>query len=166
MAAALAAAMPLMTGGIDRDSAFAERILASHNRERTTLGVRPLQWDDRLAAQAQAWADHLARTGKFEHSPANPFDGATAGENLWTGTKGAYSPEEMVGYWIDEKADFKPGVFPAVSRSGDLQAVGHYTQLIWRQTTRIGCGIASTSADDILVCRYMVSGNVIGERVI
>ena len=165
-AVALAAAMPLLTGGIDRDSAFAERILASHNRERTALGVRPFKWDDRLARQAQAWADHLARTGRFEHSPADPFDGATPGENLWIGTRGAYSPEEMVGYWIDEKSNFKPGVFPAVSHTGDLQAVGHYTQLIWRETTRIGCGVASSGAEEVLVCRYIVSGNVIGQRPI
>ncbi|NNM76145.1 SCP-like extracellular [Sphingomonas sp. ID1715] len=166
LAAALAVAMPLLTGGVDRDSAFAERILASHNRERSALGVQPLKWDERLAAQAQAWADHLARTGRFDHSPAGPFDRTMAGENLWAGTAGAYAPEEMVGYWINEKADFKPGVFPAVSHTGDLQAVGHYTQLIWRETTRVGCGVARSGDDDILVCRYLTSGNVIGERVI
>jgi hypothetical protein len=166
LAVALGAAMPLLTGGIDRESAFAERILASHNRERTALGARPVRWDNSLAAQAQAWADHLARTGRFEHSPSSPLDESTAGENLWTGTAGAFSPEDMVGYWIDEKADFKPGVFPAVSRTGDLQAVGHYTQLIWSRTTRIGCGRATGAGGDVLVCRYVTSGNVVGERPI
>jgi hypothetical protein len=166
VAAALMSAWPLLAGGIDRNSAFAERILACHNRERAALNIHSLFWDEGLARDAQAWADHLARTGRLEHSPETPAGMSGAGENLWAGTAGAYSPEEMVGHWVEEKRDYTPGVFPAVSRSGDFSAVGHYTQLIWRRTARVGCGLGHGADEDVLVCRYQAAGNVVGERPI
>jgi hypothetical protein len=163
---ALSAALPVLAGSIDRASSFDSRVLAAHNRERTALGVPALTWDTRLAADAKAWAEHLARTNSFEHSPSDPSDMDAPGENLWAGTVGQYAPEEMVQLWIEEKADFKPGVFPYVSKSENLEAVGHYTQLIWKGTARIGCAVSSSSKEDILVCRYSTAGNVIGERPI
>ena len=155
-----------MTGAVDRTSAIEQRLLAAHNRERASVAVPSLAWDKALAADAAVWADALARTNSFEHSPANPADPEVQGENLWAGTPGAWAPEEMVGYWVAEKRDYKPGIFPAVSRSGDLEQVGHYTQLIWRSTRNVGCAVDRSRREDILVCRYSEGGNVIGERVI
>ncbi len=164
LSAALTAALPVMAGSVDRESNFSERVLAAHNRERVAMGVPALGWDPRLEASAREWADNIARTGSFEHSPTDPSDMSAPGENLWAGTADAYSPEEMVGLWIEEKADFKPGTFPFISRSENLEAVGHYTQLIWRRTGRVGCAKSSNGKEDFLVCRYSLSGNVIGER--
>jgi hypothetical protein len=161
----MAMAAPLMIGGTGRTSSLEARLLAAHNRERAAIGVPPLQWDDSLAADAKIWADALAATNSFVHSPADPSDPEVEGENLWAGTRGAWSPEEMVGLWIAEKRDYTPGVFPAVSRSGDYEQVGHYTQVIWRNTRRVGCALASGAREDILVCRYSEGGNVIGEQV-
>jgi hypothetical protein len=158
---ALVAAMPCLAGAVGRTNALEARLLAAHNRERAALDVPPLAWDPALAADAKAWADSLARTGRFEHSVSNED-----GENLWAGTPGAWSPEEMVGLWLAEKRDYRPGIFPAVSRSGDLRNVGHYTQVIWRNTRRVGCALASGAREDVLVCRDAEGGNVIGERVL
>jgi hypothetical protein len=163
---ALALSAPLMTGSVDRTSNLDQRLLAAHNRERVRVGVPALSWDARLAADARIWADALANTDSFEHSPADPSDPDVQGENLWAGTRGAWAPEEMVGLWIAERRDYKPGIFPAVSRSGDLEKVGHYTQVIWRNTRRVGCALAQGVREDVLVCRYSEGGNVIGERPI
>ena len=73
-------------------------------------------------------------------------------------------PETMVGQWVAEKHDFKPGVFPNNSISGDLNRVGHYTQLMWRNSRAVGCAVAQGGEADFLVCRYSAGGNVIGER--
>ena len=54
------------TGNASAD--FVNTILAVHNRERAAVGVPPLVWSDKLAADAKTWAEHLAATGKFEHS--------------------------------------------------------------------------------------------------
>lgn len=72
----------------------------------------------------------------------------------------------MVELWIAEKAFYVPGVFPANSRSGRVQDVGHYTQLIWKDTTHVGCGIGRGRQEEILVCRYHRPGNIIGRRPI
>jgi uncharacterized protein YkwD len=136
---------------------FDERILVAHNEERQSLGQKPLRWSPQLAADAKTWADHLAETSTFEHAAEVP--GKPQGENLWTGTKLAYGPEQMVGAWIDEKKIYKPGLFPNVSTTGIWEQVGHYTQLIWYNTTDIGCAKAANQQDDYLVCRYFPAGN-------
>lgn len=156
----------LMIGSVGRTTGIEQRLLAAHNRERTAMGVPRLAWDPRLSADAAVWARALAATGRFEHSPADQHDPAVPGENLWAGTPGAWTPEAMVGHWIDEKRDYTPGIFPAVSKSGDLAKVGHYTQVIWRGTRAVGCALARGATEDILVCRYAEGGNVIGERPI
>ena len=57
------------------------------------------------------------------------------------GTRGAFSPEQMVGNWIAEKAHYRHGQFPYVSRTGNWADVAHYTQVVWRGTTHVGCAI-------------------------
>ncbi len=141
----------------------AQRLLQSHNIERQRVGVRPLVWSDRLAKDAAIWAHYLAATGRFEHAPNRP-ENDLEGENLWMGTVGAYTPEEMVGGWVDERADFVPGTFPRVTRTANWEDVGHYTQLIWHSTTQVGCAVAHNKSDDVLVCRYATPGNWMGEN--
>lgn len=139
------------------------RLLALHNRERAAVATPSLAWDAGLAAAAGPYAEALARRGRLAHSPAESRPGQ--GENLWMGTRGAYSLEEMVDAWAAEKRLFQPGTFPEVSDSGHWQDVAHYTQMIWRGTARIGCAVRSSAGADVLVCRYVPPGNVAGQRV-
>ncbi|MDF5711941.1 MAG: CAP family protein [Nostoc sp. S4] len=132
-------------------------ILAEHNKYRAEVGVPPLQWSENLAASAQKWANHLAATGTFEHSGA--------GENLASGTAGAYSVTQLIDLWGHEKKNFKNGIFPDVSTTGHWENVGHYTQVVWRKTREVGCGLASGHGKDFLVCHYNPAGNFIGQRV-
>jgi hypothetical protein len=161
-AAALALAAPLLAGATGRLTSLDERLLAAHNRERSAEGVAPLAWDPALAAEAAAWGDELAASGSFEHDPDTDGE-EPQGENLWAGTKGAYAPEEMVEGWIEEKRHFRRGRFPDNSATGDFADVGHYTQLMWRDTGRVGCALARGAAEEVLVCRYRTAGNVVGE---
>ncbi|HET7086495.1 MAG TPA: CAP domain-containing protein [Rhizomicrobium sp.] len=142
--------------------AFDQRILAAHNRERSGLGLVPLSWNSALARAARRWADYLATTGRFEHAPENST--APEGENLWAGTKGSFAPEAMVDAWVREKRFFHPGPFPNNSTTGRWEDVGHYTQLVWRATTQVGCAEAASDNEDILVCRYAEAGNYRGEQ--
>ena len=86
------------------------RLLALHNRERSEAGIPPLSWDARLAADSAAYGPQLARLGRLAHSPRESRPGQ--GENLWMGTAGAFSVEEMVGGWAGERRLFRPGIFP------------------------------------------------------
>jgi uncharacterized protein YkwD len=145
-------------------SAFSARLLLAQNAERRSLGLRPMRWDPQLAAAASTYANEMAATGEWGHS--DDEDRPDQGENLWMGTRGAYTAEEMVGDWIAEKKVFRAGVFPDVSSTGNWADVGHYTQIVWADTDRIGCGLGSSSDDDYLVCRYAHAGNVMGEAVL
>lgn len=146
----------------DLPAGFDERILAAQNRERLGLGLHALRWNDALAQSAKDWANYLASSGRFEHSPENTKK--PEGENLWAGTKGYYSPEAMVDGWVREKRYFQPGLFPNNSTTGRVEDVGHYTQLVWRATSEVGCAKATSAQEDILVCHYSEAGNYVGER--
>jgi len=160
---ALLACSPLLAGGTTFRADFNARLLAAQNAERAAMGVQPLAWNDQLAKDARIWADELASSGRFEHSP-DEFGKELQGENLWAGTPRAYSPEEMVHLWVAEKKDYRPGVFPNNSRSGDVENVGHYTQVIWRETRQVGCATAVGANEEFLVCRYSEAGNIYGQR--
>jgi hypothetical protein len=165
LVAAAAALVPVagQAASVSFATQFPARILAAHNAERARTGLPPLAWDNGLGAGAAAYARQLAFTGRFEHSNRQARRGT--GENLWKGSHGAFSVEAMVGGWSSEKRWFRPGTFPYVSRTGSWEDVGHYTQMIWPTTQRVGCALASTPRVDYLVCRYGTAGNIDGRRV-
>lgn len=158
-------AQPIVPIALPRDStpsnAVEARLLAAHNVERRRVGAPALIWDDALAAEAGGWARQLLASGRFEHD----LSGHGHGENLWTGWGGrVWTPEEMVAEWADEKRDYVRGLFPNVSRTGNWTAVGHYTQMVWRGTTHVGCAIVSRADRSVLACRYSPPGNIDGRR--
>lgn len=146
-----------------RPVAVSTELLTAHNRERAMARVQPIAWDESLAVAAASYARQLASSGTLRHSRRETRP--DQGENLWMGTRGAYSPAQMVGNWASEKRYFRPGVFPAVSSTGNWADVGHYSQMIWPTTARLGCAIASNASADFLVCRYAPAGNIDGRRV-
>lgn len=158
--ALLAASMATPAAAQSFAAQFPARILAAHNAARAEAGVPPMMWDNALGAGAAAYAQQLAMSGRFEHSDRHARRGI--GENLWMGSHGAFSPEAMVGGWASEKRWFVPGTFPNNSRTGSWEDVGHYTQMIWPSTQRVGCALASTGRIDYLVCRYATAGNMDG----
>jgi hypothetical protein len=143
--------------------ALYQRIVESQNGERERLGLRNLAWDPSLAAAAANYANELAATDRWQHSPWESRVGQ--GENLWMGTHDAFTPREMVDGWLAERSLFHSGTFPNVSTSGSWHDVGHYTQLIWPGTDRVGCAVRSSADWDYLVCRYSGPGNVMGDPV-
>ena len=145
-------------------SNIAIRLLAAHNSERAKVGVPPLQWDYTLAAAAGSYGPALASLGRLQHSPRASRPGQR--ENLWRGTRGTFSPEQMVAGWVEEKAYFQAGLFPHVSSTGNWIDVSHYTQMIWRSTTRVGCSIYAIENAEYLICRYSPPGNIDGKPVL
>jgi hypothetical protein len=157
----LVAAWLAFAGAIPPVTGLEAQILDAHNAERLALGLPPLKWNAALAHGARQWSDHLAATGRFEHSPNGSVQ-LLLGENIWGGTPGAFRPQRMVAAWIAEKQFYRPGIFPSNSTTGNVQDVSHYTQVIWRTTQEVGCGLSRSENEEILVCRYSAPGNVIG----
>lgn len=136
-------------------------LLAAHNKYRHEVGVPPLKWSDTLAATAQSWADHLANEVRaLKHSGA-----LATGENLAMWTTRQASLTKLVDLWGAEKAYFIDTTFPHVSRTRHWKSVAHYTQIVWRNTTEVGCGLATGGGIDYLVCHYSPQGNFKGQKV-
>lgn len=151
------------TGVAPRGAAMLRQaMIDAHNRARGAVGVPALAWNPALAEDAAVYARELARTGRFEHAK-QPQGALRQGENLWTGTRGAYRYEEMAGHWVDERRYYRAAPTPDFSTSGRWEDVAHYTQIIWRGTTQFGCAEASNRTDDYVVCRYTPPGNVVGQ---
>lgn len=132
-----------------------QEIVDTHNRLRAEVNVPPLTWSAELAGYAQEWADYLSETNSFGHSSGNDRSGA--GENIAAGS----SVGQMLGLWADEKDDYNGST--GSCRSG--RVCGHYTQMVWRNTTEIGCGIAPhRTYGGVMVCNYSPPGNYVGQR--
>ncbi len=140
--------VPMLFSSAGYDQTLHGRLLEAHNRERAALQLPPLRWDPALAASAASYGPTLAAMGGLRHSPRAGRTGQS--ENLWMGTRAAYTPEKMVGHWIDERREFRPGVFPFVTSTGNWADVGHYTQIIWPSTQRVGARSASPPAPTFL----------------
>ena len=125
-----------------------QELLLLHNQARKEFGSQPLTWSDELAAGAQQWAQHLAGNGLFEHSNG-PY-----GENLAM----ASDMEQAFGLWYDERKLYHPGSVFSMD-------CAHYTQVVWHDTKRLGCGKAETpDGMTIWVARYDPPGNYDGEK--
>lgn len=132
--------------------------LRLHNLARDQFGVAPVTWSPALESEARAYASQMASTGIYQHD-TTAGRRAKMGENLWRGQRGVFSYDVMIGLMVDEGQLFRPGRFPAVSRTGEWHDVGHYTQMIWPSTTEVGCAVAASATTDYLVCRYAPTGN-------
>lgn len=159
LAAAAAAMQPSRNAPDIDDAAFRNAIIAMHDAERAQVGAPPLAWSPALARAADQWASHLAQIDDLVHWGESGEADNGQGENLWMGTRGAYRLPQMVGGWSEEK---KP-LARMASWEDDYEKVGHYTQMVWRDTRKVGCAVRSNRSNDILVCRYWPAGNVMGQ---
>ena len=127
----------------------------AHNQWRSKLGLPPLRWSDEVANVAQEHANYLASTGRFEHNPATRY-----GENLFMAIGKQYSPTEVVDDWGSEVAYYDYATNSC--RPGEM--CGHYTQLVWRDTTEVGCAVARSGNREVWVCNYNPTGNYRGQK--
>jgi uncharacterized protein YkwD len=144
----------------DADLADPSAYVDAHNRVRAAVaepaGYKgawtpppPLSWSDEVAASAQGWANHLRddRQCKLEHD-----DNSRLGENLAVGKD--MNVAQAVQMWADEARHYSYSPVYAFEIP-----TGHYTQMVWRKTTNIGCGFATCGSKVIIVCRYSPPGN-------
>jgi len=147
------------TPPVEKDSVFIRSMVKEHNVFRSELQLSFLEWSADLANDAKAWANHLAEIDKGDHDRSIR---GREGENIWWGTAGAFTYAEMVDFWGNEKKNFVYNIFPDCSQGHAI--VGHYTQVVWKNTTKVGCALATNGEKDYLVCRYSPAGNIIGQN--
>lgn len=141
----------------DREPNAMKGITERHNYWRAELGLPPLRWSNELAKVAQNWANELKKRGcEMEHS-TNKY-----GENIyWYKGSKRSSPQKAVDAWAAEKQYFN---FEKLECNGHWSKCGHYTQLIWENTKKVGCGVAYCGDEEIWVCNYEPAGNVVGQK--
>jgi len=131
----------------------AHELLDAHNAARARVGCPPLVWSPGLAGEARHWADQLLVTHTFAQQPNDPH-----GENLFLVTGGIVTSAEVVQTWVAERGDYNPN---ANSCAG---VCAHYTQVVWRTTREVGCGMAFDGYREVWVCEYDPPGNAAGVR--
>ncbi|HET7844600.1 MAG TPA: CAP domain-containing protein [Xanthomonadales bacterium] len=133
-----------------------ERLLALHNRCRETAAPTPkpalpaLEWNDEAAKVAQRWADRCV----FEHNRKR----GDYGENIAFYTRPAIDGLALL--WLAEARDYSW----QRDRCTTGRVCGHYTQVVSRRTTSVGCAAAKCPFGRYLVCDYAPPGNLIGKR--
>ena len=159
-------------------------ITNAHNTIRADHGLEPLVWDGELAGIADEWAEHLATVNNcvMEHRPSrqvnldmdgipvvgtgNYVNGMFIGENLyWQQTMQTpiplAIPADVVNAWASEIQfyDYETNSCEAG------QMCGHYTQVVWAETKRVGCSyrVCDDAGSQVWVCNYYPAGNFNGE---
>lgn len=158
--------------------------VAMHNAKRHLHKDTPdLIFDQQLADDAQAYAQ-LCPTGHNQHGV--DLQAIGQGENLhWAWTSAIHGPEvhyqDAINDWYEEIKDYKwPTDYGDFHTDGEV--VGHFTQLVWQNTYKVGCGSFTREVDangkdvegqegcsnlvtgrggrsNAIVCRYSNAGN-------
>ncbi|NEO60722.1 MAG: secretion protein [Moorea sp. SIO4G2] len=140
--------------------------LSKHNTYRSTHHSPNMTLSSSLNNSAQSWANHLASNGIFQHSKTN-----NVGENLFVSYTTASSIDtatlgnQAVTNWYQEVSNYD------YANPGFSGSTGHFTQVVWKKSTQLGCG-AAQGVKTIqgrqynafyVVCQYGPAGNVLGQ---
>ena len=145
--------------------------------------MKRLQWDENLAIVASNWAaqcswDHNDdRTTDYTALLTGDVSGIYVGENIYANTRSPtvfstgnfgtdYGIAGVIPSWNSESTDWVYGSTKSSSECHDV--CGHFTQNVWAQTTKVGCGYyncsqgisgLSASYKTFVVCNYAQGGN-------
>ncbi|XP_067625342.1 uncharacterized protein [Eurosta solidaginis] len=133
---------------------FELNFLEAHNKYRAHHGSPPSSLDRDLCNYAQEWARNLANRNILQHRSNNSY-----GENIYMtmGNENGVSAQDAVQRWYDEVRNysFKNGGFGG--------STGHFTQVVWKGSQRLGVGVARSGHTTFVVANYDPPGNYNGE---
>lgn len=137
-------------------------ILQLHNAERSLPqgnDMMALTWDDDLANLAQGLSDHCV----WGHDNLNLPGGERIGQNIAMSSNQNADLGYLVKLWINEKHDYT--ISSGACNAGKV--CGHYTQMVWSDTTKVGCGATKCPGmGRFLVCDYQKAGNWQGKKAV
>ncbi|KAH9213359.1 CAP domain-containing protein [Leptodontidium sp. 2 PMI_412] len=139
------------------DSSFADnaqfqtQVVNDHNWYRSQHSANPLKWSNQLAMSSNDWVNKC-QWGHSGHSGV--------GENIALG----YSKVlDAINSWALERVNYN------FNSPGFASGTGHFTQMVWKNTTQVGCakkqcqiqGFSNGNPTWYLVCQYQSPGNVV-----
>jgi len=134
---------------------FAQEMLTAHNAIRHKIGVPPLKWSDMLAGRAAEWANTLARTG------ASRMQGVPGQNIAYTAPPGTAKAHDIVTAWAAEASNYDHEKNACIDTK---RRCNHFTQVVWRNSSFLGCATAHDAQRDIWVCDYDPPGNDVAEK--
>ena len=127
----------------------------------------PVSWDGVLAEAVYNYALRCEGSmGLLSHNANRSEDyralggSGYVGENIYGTSARSVTPAAAVALWMSEAPSYDYA-------SGDIGGAGHYTQVVWRASVRIGCAIVDCPAltyHNTVICDYAPGGNIVGER--
>jgi len=158
--AALASSCALAAYGFVGDSndpVTAARWVKITNTYRCMHGVGKVGWTQAASDDAQKYVDTLSTELINSNSLCLSSPAGPAQENL---AKGYSNLEDAVANWYSEGGHCvdQQGCTPPGNQGRETR---HYTALVWKGVTQIGCAINSTTS--IYICRYR-SGDSLGPQ--
>ncbi|MEU4250040.1 CAP family protein [Amycolatopsis sp. NPDC026612] len=144
------------------DQDFLNSMVNSINQYRAKHGAPPVELDQGLVDYAKSRAEHIADKGTLVHDGTAGY-----GENLYSSS----SSEPVRGpataaseAWYAEIKDYNYETFAS---NDPAKAIGHFTQLVWKASTRIGAGRVCGSADNTwhdtyVAVNFSTAGNLAG----
>ncbi|TKY54604.1 Pathogenesis-related protein PR-1 [Spatholobus suberectus] len=139
-----------------RPRSFANQFLIPQNAARAVVRLRPLVWDPKLTHYAQWYANQRRSDCALEHSNG-PY-----GENIFWGSGTGWKPAQAVSAWVEERQWYNYWH----NSCANGQMCGHYTQVVWNTTRKVGCAsvVCSGGQGTFMTCNYDPPGNYYGER--
>ena len=136
-------------------SSVQDDVVNLHNEARADVGVKPVSWNESLATYAESYAATRQDDCKLKLS------GGPYGENLFWGSGAGWAPAQAVGAWLSERPRYD---YWSNSCYGGM--CGHYTQIMWRSTRRVGCAMVTcyNGRGTFITCNYDPPGNYVGVR--
>ncbi|KNA10281.1 hypothetical protein SOVF_145660 [Spinacia oleracea] len=127
----------------------------AHNAARAAVGVGNIRWDERVADYARRYANQRRGDCVMQHS-VGPY-----GENLASGSGAFMTGTAAVKLWVDEKVNYNYNSNTCASG----KVCGHYTQVVWRNSIRVGCArVRCNNGWFFVTCNYDPPGNWVGQR--
>ena len=132
---------------------FEQEYLIPQNIARAAVNLPPLVWNETVAQFARSYAKERAGDCNLQHSDTQLY-----GENI--AMSPAYlSPTSAAELWVGEK----PNYDYASNKCKDM--CGHYTQVVWRDTTSVGCAsVKCHNGGTFVTCNYYPPGNWVGAK--
>lgn len=132
------------------DGSFQREFLNTHNTYRAAHSAPALKLSTELCAEAQRWADHLLQRNTMMHSSTSD------GENIYCSSSSApikLTGREAVDSWYSEVKYYN------WNQPGYSSKTGHFTQVVWKDSTEVGVGMATTGKKVFVVGQYRPAGN-------
>jgi hypothetical protein len=151
-----------------------DAFVAAHNQARSgplipapSPALPPVTWDGILADAVYNYAVRCQGANDLLSHNANRSTDYQAlggsgyvGENIYGSGGATVTPAAAIDLWMGEAPSYD-------YNSGDFGTAGHYTQIVWRASVRIGCAIVDCPAlryHNTVICDYAPGGNIVGQK--